>query len=68
MLGFPHGSPGEESACSAGDQIQSLGSGRAPGERNGNPLKYFCLENPMDRGAWQVIVYHVAKSQIGMSN
>ena len=36
-------------------------SGRSPGEGNGNPLRYSCLENPMDRGAWQAIVYEVSK-------
>ena len=40
------------------------GSGRSPGEGNGNPLKYSCLENPMERGAWWAIVHRVAKSQI----
>ena len=40
------------------------GSGRAPGEGNGNPLEYSCLENPMDRGAWQGIACGVAKSQL----
>jgi len=39
------------------------GSGRSPGERNGNPLQYSCLENPMDRGAWQATVNRVTKSQ-----
>ena len=39
------------------------GWGRSPGEVNGNPLHYSCLENPMDRGAWQVAVHGVAKSQ-----
>ena len=38
------------------------GLGRSPGEGNGNPLQYYCLENPMDRGAWQAAVYGVAKS------
>ena len=40
------------------------GSGRSPGEGNGNPLQYSCLENPMDRGAWRATVHRVAKSQI----
>ena len=44
------------------------GLGRSPGERNGNPLQYSCLENPMDRGAWQATVYGVAKSQTQISN
>ena len=39
------------------------GLGRSPGEGNGNPLQYSCLENPMDRGAWQAMVHEVAKSQ-----
>ena len=39
------------------------GAGRSPGEGNGNPLQYFCLENPMDRGAWWATVHRVAKSQ-----
>ena len=39
------------------------GSGRSPGEGNGNPLQYSCLENPMDRGAWGAIVHSIAKSQ-----
>ena len=38
------------------------GSGRSPGEGNGNPLQYFCLENPMDKGVWCATVYRVAKS------
>jgi len=38
------------------------GSGRSPGEGNGNPLQYSCLENPMDRGAWQAVGHGVAKS------
>ena len=51
MPGFPHGSVGKESACNAGDQGSIPGSGRSPGEGNGNPLQYSCLENSMDRGA-----------------
>ena len=39
------------------------GSGRSPGGGHDNPLQYFCLENPMDRGAWRATVYGVAKSQ-----
>ena len=45
------GSDGKESACNAGDMGSIPGSGRSPGEENGNPLQYSCLENPMDRGA-----------------
>ena len=50
---FPDGSAGKESACKAGDVGLIHGSGRSPGEGNSNPLQYSCLENPMDRGAWQ---------------
>ena len=50
--GFPRNSVGEESACNAGDTGLILGLRRSPGEGNGNPLQYSCLENPMDRGAW----------------
>ena len=55
------GSEGEESACSAGDLGSSPGSGRVPGEGNGYPLQYSCLENPMDRGAWRATVHGIAK-------
>ena len=50
--GFPGSSDCKESACNAGDPHSTPGSGRAPGERNGNPLQYSCLENSMDRGDW----------------
>ena len=50
--GFPGGSEGKASACNAGDLGLIPGSGRSPGEGNGNPLQYSCLENPMDREAW----------------
>ena len=50
--GFPGGSDGEESACSAGDLGSIPGLGGCPGEGNGYPLQYSCLGNPMDRGAW----------------
>ena len=51
--GFPGGSDGKESAYNEGDLSSIPGSGRSPGEGNGYPLQYSCLENPMDRGAWQ---------------
>ena len=54
---FPGGSASKESACNAGDLGSIPGSGRCPGEGNGNPVQYSCLENPMDRGAWQAIVH-----------
>ena len=59
--GFPSDSDGKESGCSAGDLSSIPGSGRAPGEGNRNPLQYSCLENPMDRRAWQATVYGVAR-------
>ena len=54
---FPGGSDGEESSCNAGDPGSIPESGRSPGECNGNPPQYSCLENPMDRGAWQATVH-----------
>ena len=48
--------------ASAGDAGLILGSERSPGGGNGNPLKYSCLENPMERGAWQATVHGVAKA------
>ena len=62
-LDFPGGSDRKESACSAGDLGSVPGWGRSPGEGNGTPLQYSCLENPMDRGAWQTIVHAVSKSR-----
>ena len=61
---FPGGSDGKESACNAGHLGSNPESGRSPGEGNGNPLQYSCLENPMDRGAWRATVHGVAKSWI----
>ena len=55
-LGFPGGSDGKESACSAGYPGSIPGSGRSPGEGNSNPLQGSCLENSMDRGAWWATV------------
>ena len=57
FLGFPGGSDGKESACNVGNLGSILGLGRSPGGRHGNPLQYSCLENPMDRGAWQATGY-----------
>ena len=53
LLGFPGGSEVKASACNARDLGSIPGSGRFPGKGNGNPLQYSCLENLMDRGAWQ---------------
>ena len=60
--GFPGGSGIKYLPASAGDMGSIPGSGRGPGEGNGNPLQYSCLENPMDRGACQATVHGVAKS------
>ena len=75
FLCFPGGSDGEESACNEGDPESACsegdpamkeknlpGRGRSPGEGNGNPLWYSCLENSMDRGAWWATVHGVAKT------
>ena len=67
-MGFPGGSDGKESACNAGDPCSIPGLGRSPGEGNGNPLQYSCLENPMDRGAWQAVVHGVAKSRTQLTH
>ena len=61
-FGFPGGSKVKASACNAGDLGSIPGLGRSPGEGNGNPLQYSCLENPMGGGAWWATVHGVAKS------
>jgi len=61
MQGFPGSSDGKESACNAGDLGLIPGSGRSPGEGNGYPLQYSCLEYSMDRGAWQATVHGVTR-------
>ena len=53
---------GKESACNGGDPGSIPESGRSPGEGNGNPLQYSCLENSMERGAWWSLVHGVAES------
>ena len=58
-MGFPGGSESKESACNAGDLGLISGLGRSPGEGNGYPLQYSCLENSMDKGAWWVTVHGV---------
>ena len=62
-MGFPGGSDGKESARNSGDPPSIPGSGRSPGDWNGNPLQYSYLENSMDRAIWQAIVHEVTKSQ-----
>ena len=59
---FPGGPDGKASVYNAGDPDSVRGSGRSPGEGNGNPLQYSCLENAMDRGAWQATVHGVQES------
>ena len=63
MLGPPWWFNCKESACSTGDVSLIPGLGRFPGEGNGNPLQYSCLENPRDGGAWWAAVYGVAQSR-----
>ena len=65
---FPGGSEGKASPCNAGDLGSLPGSGRSPGEGNGNPLQYSCLQNPMDGGAWWATVHGVAKSRTRLSD
>ena len=65
---FPGGSEVKASASNAGDLGSIPGSGRSPGEGNGNPLQYSCLENPMDGGAWWATVHVVAKSRTRLSD
>ena len=68
---FSGGSGGKESACNAGatgDTNLIPGSGRSPGEGNGNPLQYSCLENPMQRGTCPATVHRVLKSWTRLSN
>ena len=61
MLGLPGWLSGKESACNAREAGSIPGSGRSPGEGNGNPLQYSCLGNPMDKGAWLAAVHGVEK-------
>ena len=60
-LGFLQSSVGKESACHAGDPDSIPGLERSLGEGNGNPFQYSCLENPLDRGAWQATLHGVAR-------
>ena len=68
-MGFPSGTSGKESTCNVGDvrDMGSIpGSGRSPVGGHDNPLQSSCLENPMDRGAWQATVHKVTKSWTGL--
>ena len=66
--GFPGGSEGKVSDRNVGDLGSIPGSGRSPGEVNGNPLQYSCLENAMDGGTWQATVNGITKSRTRLSN
>ena len=68
LTGLLGGSVVKNLPAKAGDMGSILGSGRAPGEGNGNPLQYSCLEDPMDRGAWWAAVRRVAKSRTRLSD
>ena len=61
FMSFPGSSDGKASTCNAGDPGSIPGSGRSSEKGNGNPLQYSCLENSMDREAWQTTVHGVAK-------
>ena len=67
-LGFPGGSDSKASACNVGDPGSIPGLERSPGEENGNPLQYSCLENSMDGGAWWAAVHGVTKSRTQLSD
>ena len=59
---LPGGSDGKESACNAEDLGSIPGLGISPGDGHGNPLQYFCLENPVDRETWQATIHSVSES------
>jgi len=67
-VGFPGSLDCKASAYNVGDPDSIPGLGRCPGEGNGNPLQYSCLENSMDRGVWWALVHGVAKSQTRLSD
>ena len=68
LKGIPGSLEVKASACNAEGPGSIPGLGRSPGEGNGNPLHYACLENPMDRGVWRAIVHGVAKSWLRLSD
>ena len=67
-MSFPGGSEVKVFACNVGDLGSTPESGRFPGEGNGTPLQYSCLENPIDGGAWWATVHGVTKSQTRLSD
>ena len=66
--GFPGGLADKESACNTGDPGSIPRLGRSPGEGNGNPLQYSCLENSMNREAWRATIHRAAKSRTRLSD
>ena len=68
LFGKPQGSDSKESTCNAGDPHSIPGSGRSPGEGNGYPFQYSCLENPMDRGSRWARVHGVTKNWIQLND
>ena len=66
-MGFPGGAEVKNPPANVGDSGLIPGSGRSPRVGNGNPLQYSCLENSMDRGAWQAIVHGLSKSWMRLS-
>ena len=68
IMGFPGGSVVKNPTSNAGDVGSIPGSGRSPGEGNGNPLQYFCLGNTTDSGAWKAKVHGVTKSRTQLNN
>ena len=67
IVNFPGGSVVKNLPVNAGDVGSILGSGRPPGEGNGNPLQYYCLENPMDRGVWWATVHGITKVRYNLA-
>ena len=67
-MGFPGGAVVKNPPANAGDTGSIPGSGRSPGEGNGNRLQYSCLRNPIDGGGWWAAVHGVSKSQTGLSD
>ena len=67
-MGFPGGSAVKNLHANAGDMGSIPRSGRSPGRGNGNPLQYYCLGNPTDRGAWRAAVHEVTKSRTQLGN
>ena len=68
VMCFPGSSDDKGSVCDAGDLSSIPGCGRFPGEGNGKPLQYSCLETLMDRGSWWATVHGISKSQTGLSD